>query len=67
MKKQNMQNRIEIKTLEDEDFDEMDDCEIEVEEMNVILDEGNSNNEFDVEYLLKDKKKQSHNEKYKDS
>lgn len=67
MKKQNMQNRIEIKTLEDEDFDEMDDCEIEVEEMNVILDEGNSNNDFDVENLLKDKKKQSHNEKYKDS
>jgi len=36
MKKQNVENRIEIKTLDDEDLDEMNDCEIEVEEEDII-------------------------------
>ena len=31
-----MQNRIEIKTLEDEDLDEMNDCEIEVDAGDII-------------------------------
>ena len=39
MKKQNHANRIEIKTLDDEDFDEMNDWEIEVETEDIITEE----------------------------
>lgn len=39
MKKQNLHNRIEIKTLEDEDLEEMNDCEIEVDEDDILPEE----------------------------
>lgn len=48
MKKQNMQNRIEIKTLDDEDFDEMNDCEIEVEAEDILPEE--IKQESNIEY-----------------
>ena len=54
--KWNNQNRIEIKTLDDEDLDEMDDCEIEIEDDDVIPN-APSNSEFkelDVEEVIVD-------------
>ena len=39
MKKQNQFNRIELKTLDDEDLEEMNDWEIEVEAQDIIQEE----------------------------
>ena len=55
----NNQNRIEIKTLDDEDFDEMDDCEIEIDDDDVmhhnLHNDGSSEQievEVDTEYVI---------------
>lgn len=49
MKKQTNQNRIEIKTLEDEDLEEMNDWEIEVDEEDILQEAHNQITEVKYE------------------
>lgn len=51
MKKQTNVNRIEIKTLEDEDLDEMNDCEIEVDADDILPEESKQEKIKDFEKL----------------
>ena len=51
MKKQNQLNRIEIKTLDDEDLEEMNDCEIEVEAEDILEEDVKSHEEVFFEKL----------------
>lgn len=51
MKKQTQINRIEIKKLEDEDFDEMNDCEIEIDAEDIMPEDSKESKDKGFEKL----------------